>query len=68
MNTVDWHADSWFAYHFADDLTEKFKEWWLDFYGPPDHVSDTAEDQDQYWIVCAFAWHGWRSRGERKDS
>ena len=66
MSTIDWKADSWFVYHFADKLTEDFKAWWADFYGPPDQHPETPDKQDEYWVRCAFAWHGWNARNERK--
>lgn len=62
MDTTNWHADSWFAKYYADVLTEEFKVWWVEFYGPPEQYEDAPDEQEEYWVRCAFAWNGWIAR------
>jgi hypothetical protein len=62
MVTVDWRTDSWFAFNYADELTEEFKAWWMRFHGLPDQYNDNPDEQDEYWTRCAFAWNGWKAR------
>lgn len=64
---MNWREDSWFAHYHADKLTEKFKLWWLEFYGTPEHIENSYSAQHEYWVRCAFALMGWRARGEEKD-
>lgn len=68
MDQVDWREDSWFSQHHANDLTEKFKAWWLEFYGTPDAYHNDPEERHEYWVRCAFAWHGWQAKSEPEDS
>lgn len=62
MSTINWHANSWFAKCHADNLTEEFKAWWVEFYGPPEQYEGAPDEQDEYWVRCAFAWNGWNAR------
>jgi len=62
MNAINWNTDSWFASHLADKLTEDFKAWWVEFYGRPEQYEGAPDEQDEYWVRCAFAWHGWNAR------
>lgn len=63
MSEIDWHSDPWFAKHHADSITDDFKAWWLDFYGPPTQYVGNPWELKTYWVRCAFAWHGWKGRG-----
>ena len=59
MDTVDWYADKWFAEHHASHITENFKHFWLEYYGPPDNYDQSYTEQAEYWVRCAFCWIGW---------
>ena len=62
MSDVDWNADAWFERCIAHKLTPEFKRWWVGFYGLPLTLGDD-DDAHEYWVRCAFAWHGWNARG-----
>lgn len=65
MREVNWKEDNWFTEFCTDDLTDGFKEWWVDYYGiPADYTSKYNEPED-YWIRCAFALAGWKAAGGR---
>ncbi len=64
MSAIDWRADSWFAAHHADDLTEAFKVWWVGYYGTPEQYEEEHDERDEYWVRCGFAWMGWKARGK----
>lgn len=66
MNSpIDWQADPWFAKHHANQLTEEFKVFWLEYYGVPDDYAAIEDEQHEYWVRCAFALVGWRTSQER---
>lgn len=56
---IDWGANIWFSEYHLANITEEFKGWWLDYYGKPSEYSQTEDEQDEYWVRCAFAWIGW---------
>lgn len=63
---INWDANKWFAEHYANQLTDAFKTWWIGFYGKPETYSQTDDEEDEYWTRCAFAWIGWRASGEMR--
>ena len=57
--SMDWTKDVWFAKYHAQNLTQKFKEWWIDYYGAPSDYEDSCSEQDAYWKRCGFCLIGW---------
>ena len=59
LTGIDWTADVWFGRYHAQDLTQEFKEWWVDYYGAPSDYEDSYSEQDEYWKRCGFCLIGW---------
>jgi len=58
---TDWTADAWFTKYHAQNLTQEFKEWWVDYYGSPSDYDSSCGEQDEYWKRCGFCLVGWCS-------
>ena len=64
---MNWFEDFWFERHHANDLTDEFKSWWVEFYGDTEMLySASVEERNEYWTRCAFAWIGWKERLARE--
>lgn len=56
---INLHQDGWFSIYHAKNLTPEFLDWWFEYYGTPDILSEDEDEKDAYWIRCAFALTGW---------
>ena len=56
---INLKADLWFSKNFSDKITKEFITWWCSVYGRPEDYVEEEDEQHEYWVRCAFAWHGW---------
>ncbi len=57
--SIDWTEDVWFGKYHAQNLTQEFKEMWVDYYGTPSDYEDSLDEQREYWRRCGFCLVGW---------
>ncbi len=62
---IDWNQNDFFSKHYADEITEPFKEFWIKQYGGPWLYDERDEEQQEYWMRCAFCWMGWKGRDSK---
>jgi len=60
---VDWKTNKWFGEFYADELTNEFKNYWLNTNNVPHEELMVTED---YWVRCAFCWIGWKGHAMSK--
>lgn len=55
--------DAWFDKYHADNVTNAFARWWIEYYDVPADYVDIGGERHEYFVHCAFALVGWLAAG-----